>query len=650
MAQSGSSGLFDLPLADPGCPWQLRMGAFGAGFVQYNFLLQDDRNEQLDGGVQFSSTLGSYFELWLQVGTRANRNLRPTTEMSPSMQPTLALGQTALGLKLHSGLGRLWHFAVQPTVRVHSGPFDFGPNFSSTDVGIDMLGSLDLASVWSRFPLRLSARVGYLYDRSSTLLAALDCMAEGLVECLSTRLVYTTAYDVGQPRVQFGLGLDTHFNVGSVAIGPTLSYSLAVVTSDGDPVLRAQLAMQTPPVAPDDVDARVAQLLTLGARLLLPGPWPWPASVDLGMRVALSSWGYAMGPRLPQVAGYGALSFALDLAGGRLSAKQKGRAAADAGLNREARPGSAADAPPSVLSPSVLASMGLVHGVVRDARTHTPLAGAVVRFIGVSQNPLLTDERGEYRSALLPLGPLAIEASRGDHLTARMTVAVRPGETVAANLGLERAARAALALFWVELSDEANGTPTAIATLSRQGQGRGSIQTQGEGPALGQVVEMAPQPGGGPGVLYARLPGGSWRVRIDAAGYLSREQVVFLPAGEERRLSVRLLKRPQLPRVRLGSGEILLSESLLFTGDALHPQLQPASDRLLDEVIDLLIHHPELSQVRIETLGQGNEAQLIAVRDYLIQCGISPGRVIAVEASGESHYERSPHILFRVVR
>ncbi len=315
VTQGGGSGLFDLPLADPGCPWQLRLGAWGSGFLQYNFLLVDDRNEQISGAVQLGATLGPYIEAWLQIGSRANRNQRPATETSLSLQPTLALGRTAFGLKLHTPWGRLGHVAVQPLVRVHSGPFDFGPSFSSIDAGIDLLGSLDLSPIWPRLPLRLSGRVGYLHDRSDTLLASLDCMAQGSAECLATRLVYTTAYDVGQPRVELGLGADAHFRIGTgLYLGPAVSYRLAVVTGDGDPVLRAQLAMQGGSVSAEDIDARVAQMLTIGARMRL----PWPVSIDLGMQIALSGWGYAMGPKLPQLSGYGALSFAIDVGSGQM--------------------------------------------------------------------------------------------------------------------------------------------------------------------------------------------------------------------------------------------------------------------------------------------------------------------------------------------
>jgi hypothetical protein len=627
MSRGGGTGLYGLPLADPGCPWQLRLGVLGYGFFQYNFLLVDDRNEQMSIAVQLSATIGPHAEVWLQTGTQANRNQRPTTDPGSGMQPTLSLGRTSFGVKLHSAWGRLGHVALQPLLRIGSGPFDFGPSFSSLDAGVDLLGSLDLSAVWPRLPLRLSLRAGYLYDRSAMLIAGLDCMALGGAECLAARLVYTTAYDIGQPRVELGLGADARFRIGGrFMIGPTLSYAMSVVTSDGDPVLRAQLAMQAPQAPQSDVEARVAQRLHLGARLLL----PWAVAVDFGLQMALSSFGYAMGPKQPQVAGFGSLSFALDLGGPAASA---GRAVAG-------RPAGSQGPPAAAPAPAV----GKLAGVVRDAATKLPLADAVVRFIGASENALLTGGNGAYKSAPLPAGPITIEASRGDHQTARVAMVVHPGETVTANLDLFPLLRPSPAILWLELRDEAGVVPQALATLSRPDKGPGRAQPEAQ--RTEQIVEMSPQPGG----LYARLPGGSWRLRVDAFGYLSREQVVVLPAGAERRLPMRLLRRPQIPRVRLGSDAVMLAEPLSFVDDGERRELEPASRRLLDEVGDLIIHHPEVRQVRIEAVGPCDEAQLIAVRDHLLEIGIAPERVIAVEAPGEPRREKTPRIMLRVVR
>ena len=88
--------------------------------------------------------------------------------------------------------------------------------------------------------------------------------------------------------------------------------------------------------------------------------------------------------------------------------------------------------------------------------------------------------------------------------------------------------RPAQGRLWLELRDEGGGPVRATATLSRDGQS----------------VELSPQPGG----LLTRGPAGPWTLRVDANGYLSREQTVVLPSGGEQRLSLTLLRRPAAPR------------------------------------------------------------------------------------------------------
>lgn len=622
VSRVGGAGIFDLPVANPGCPWHLRTALWLGGFVQYGYLLSDDRHQQLGGAMQIDATLGSHVETWLQVGTRSSRNQRPSTTEPPDSRPTLTLGRSALGVKLHSPFGRYVHLAVQPQLRVHSGPYDFGPNLASLDGGIDVLLGVDLARVSAlrALPLRLSLRLGYLHDRSSETVSALDCMAQGASACLATRLVYGASYDIGQPRVEVGLGMDLRLSIASrVWLMPAVTYALSLVTGEGDAVLRAQLMSQVPAAVVAASEDRVAQQLSLGARLLL----PWLVSIDLGMQVALSSWGYIMGTKLPQVAGFGALSFAFDLTSTRREA---------ASPDPTERPSTGANMPPT------LRTQGSVRGVVRDRASRVPLPGAIVRFVGVTQNALLTDARGEFESGPLPAGSLEVEASRSDHLTTRTTLIVRAGEEIVADLDLETAARALPARVLLSVRDEGEGPiRAAIVSLTRAGH---------------SVAMEAAAPSAQPPQWFAKVAAGAWRLRVDAAGYLSRELLLVLNPDEERQLNVRLLARPRPPRVALAADEILLAEPLQFVADSKPPQITPGSQRQLDEVIDLLIHHPELHQLRIEAASSdGMDAQLIAIREYLIQGGIAPERVRAGEQpAGGAPRQPGSRILLRLPR
>ena len=272
-----------------------------------------------------------------------------------------------------------------------------------------------------------------------------------------------------------------------------------------------------------------------------------------------------------------------------------------------------------------------VSGAIRDVQTGQPLADAVVHFVGQRHNALLTDDKGSFVSGELSCGAVLVEASRGDHQTMRLPVVLSAGEQAAVDIRLPKLLRAQAGRLWLlSQSDDGSKLP-ARATLSRDGQ----------------VVSLLSEEGG----LFARVAAGAWLLRVDAAGYLSREQTVVIPDGGEQRLQLLLSRRGREPKVQLGGAEIVLLSPLLFgPGGA---SLSRDSERVLDEVVDLLIHHPELVQLRIEQAadlqaGDGNllEQQVIAVRDYLVSQGVAPDRVVARVTEGPRR--TPPRISFKI--
>lgn len=598
LSMHGGTGHYDLPLAEGGCPWQLRFGGALSGFSQSGYLFTDDTASQIGGSLQVAASLGSHLELSLQLLMQQSRNQRLAQSVGESAltAPPQGFGSTLLAAKLHADWGPLLHAALRPLLRVHSGPSDIGPNFRSIDFGVDVLGTLDLGRRLRRLPLRLHWVLGYLHDRSGQLIADQDCMASGATRCLAERLILTSALSIGQPRLRTAMGADFAVLRHRRALLQALAiYHLDIGVTGGDAVLRALLVDQ-PPGAP--IDDRLSQWLTLGARLHL----AVPMNIELGVRVGLASAGYAMGAKLPSVSGYGTLSWQLDLLNGPSSGK----------------PSSQPSREPAVASALSLTE-GVVRGTVRDAQSGAPLPDAVVRLVGARHNALLTDDRGEFRTGSLPPGAVLVEASRGDHQTRRAVVLLRGGEVAPVELVLPPVERSTPARLLVEVRDD-SGAPVQVAgTLSREGQG---------------LVELLPQAG----TLTARVQPGTWTLRVTGPGLLAREQLLVLVDGGELRMALRLTRRPTVPRAQLGADEILLSESIQFVPQTM--TLSTESGRVLDEVIDILVRHPELKQLRIEHLGEAGttptdpglalwEQQAIAVRDFLVQRGIAPERIVA---------------------
>jgi len=96
-------------------------------------------------------------------------------------------------------------------------------------------------------------------------------------------------------------------------------------------------------------------------------------------------------------------------------------------------------------------------------------------------------------------------------------------------------------------------------------------------------------------------------------------------------------------RATFAGDRITLADKVYFTLGA--ATLEPRSHSLLDEVADVLLDRPEVKELRIQghTDTQGaasanlalSQARADAVRDYLIEAGVEPARLVA-EGFGET--------------
>lgn len=597
LSTDGTAGILDLPSADPGCAWRLRSGAYLGGFVEDGYLIVGDRFRAISGGMAMAATLGRHVELGLQLGAQLGRAEQLRGPLASTTAPTLlSMSQLKLQLKLFSPWGRFVHVGILPSVRLPGTGQDFVPAPLNTDAAIDGLLQVSLASKLPQVPIRLSALLGYAQDRSLRALDAQDCMGGTVADCLRVRLESTAAYGVSLPRLRGSLGMELPLSLHRLlSVTPAVIYRVEAIVGDPDPVVLALLGMGFPG-AP--LQGRFQQWLTLGGRIGL----GIPLAIDFGVRLGLQSAGYAMGAKLPRVTGYGGLSWELDLLG-------------DSGQSLRSTAGMQAVGPSLPVEPVLCR----VTGLVRDAQSGQPLADAVVRFVGLRHNALLSDDKGGFVSAPLVCGAVYIEASRGDRQTTRIPVVLSPGEQSSVELRLPRRERIQSGGLWLSVRTSDGGKPSVRAMLSRDGQ----------------LQPLASEQSG----LFARVPAGAWLLRVDAAGYLSREQTVFVSDGGEQHIELALVPRGAQPKVQLGQSELSLRESVQFVpGSA---TLSPESERLLDEVIDLLIHHPEVALLEIEHQADLIasdplllEQQVIAVRDYLVQHGTAPDRVVARVSDG----------------
>ncbi|MCS6912762.1 MAG: OmpA family protein [Myxococcales bacterium] len=585
LSSQGGLGLLGMPVAEGGPPWQLRSGLWVLGFSQSDYLVAGDHNASVAGGLQLDVTLGRHVEAWFTLGAASNRNDRPTTGMRQDPPLLLSLGDVSLGVKLHGQILPLVHLGIQPLLRISSGAGQLGPRLDTTSPGVDLMASVDLRRLRDRVPVRVHLRIGYLQDRSAVALEGTDC-APGVSQeaCVQARIVTAAAYGIRQPRARLAVGADAALPLrSSWALGPVAEYHLEAITGEGDEVVRGYLTERLGNSS--RVDGRMVQWLILGARLHT----PVHLTVDAGLQASLGHPGFAMGPPLPQVAGYAALTWVADLL-----------------------------PPPSPPPPVVVRIQpGRLRGVVRDASTGEALSGAVVRLAARGEGFLLTDEQGAFSTLLLSAGPIRVEAERAGYEPGSAEVGVTADRIATVEIRLKRRPPPPAMLRVVVVDDRGLPLPAQVMLVRD-----------------GEHAEAPPDIAGG---FLAQVAPGDWRVRVDSEGYLSCGLQVELTPGREKELRVVLRRRPQSPAVRLVGDYLAVRGGIEFVGNT--AELTPQAKALLDEVVDLMLTRPPLERLRIEghTDNQGglqasqrlSEERAAAVRDYLVAHGVAPERLVA---------------------
>jgi len=136
------------------------------------------------------------------------------------------------------------------------------------------------------------------------------------------------------------------------------------------------------------------------------------------------------------------------------------------------------------------------------------------------------------------------------------------------------------------------------------------------------------------GVGRAEAMAGDRRATVQVEGYFPATLDAEVRAGQRTNQTVVL--EPIL--ATLGDELIELLQPVRF--DDAMPEVHPDSQLLLNQVADILLGHPELERVTIETRSTGPEnslrnrirsaARADAVRRYLVDRGVAEGRLVAV--------------------
>jgi outer membrane protein OmpA-like peptidoglycan-associated protein len=596
----GPVGLYRVSTAEVGPLHHLRLALHGQYFRSTSFLVQGDTNSRLDGAFTFGFTIHESLELFGAILTSSNRNHRCALTSAPGTcdpepdrrDPELikSFGDLVLGGKGVLPVARGFTAGAELGLRFLSSISDLSFSPGSTSFWIGAVATYDLRER-TRAPLRFHANANFYLDNSSNLY-------DFTGTTIFTREVATFAYGIQQSRIRLALGADMPLEelTAPVPLQPFVEYHAEIVTASADPAFSDPQVPQTP-------NNRDQQWLTLGLRARVYRGLTLDAGVDIGLR----SVGYAYGPPIaPWDLTFG-VSLPLDL---------------DVVMHPTvvARTGepSAAPAP----------STGTVVGSVRAKGDGKPIADAIVGFAGLPHARVATDPDGGFSSGPLGPGPvdLTITATGYEPGKAQATVVAGTPTTVEVSL-------VAKLLSGNVRGRVADGAGRGVAALLRFG-GASTFEARADAS----------------GAFSAALPAGPYKVTIEAAGWPNKEVPIDVAAGQDRQLDVTL--RSANPDVTLAGSAIVLRKPIKFRPGV--PQLDTTAKRELEGVAELLGDHPEIRKLRIEAhwngpAGKGNqpggtgdiarkltEKQAGVVKDYLVSKGVSPERLEAVGAGGES--------------
>lgn len=598
----GALGLFRTITSDLGPKNTFRVGLHLQGFHQDDFLvagsngIKGDSNTRLAGDLTIDYTPWRYFQVYLSLLGSSNQNSRP--EVAPArLDPQLIvrLGGLATGIKGQVAIAPWLDLGLHLGVRLFSGISTVGFKGSATSFAPDLLASFDLrhAALTRRVPLRFHVNLGYLIDNSGALLPKHQCEGStGNDPCIRSRVVESFAYGVGSDRFRLAGAVDAPLTLlrGKLGLEPFFEYHAEIAVGGGDQTVLTALR-GSPGISNARLKGNSLQYVTLGLRVRPVGGLVVGAGLDVG----LSSPGFQYGPPLPAWNVILGVSYAYDP-----------RTRPTKVITRIVR------------APPIRVVEGQLVGTVRDARTGLPIANAVIRYVAQPLSPQLTGPDGHFTSYRLPAGPVALEVAQEGYQTARLGAVIPPsGEAPLEVLLTPRPPPDGV--LRVRVSDEA-GAPIANPTVHLTNVASGAV--------------VAAETEGGSSFL-ATLPPGAYLAEVSAEGYLSRIERVTIAAGQAQALDLSLQKKPPRPHVSLGASEIKIHGTIHFgPNDA---TLRPDSEQLLNEVVDLLLHHPEIKKVRVEghTDNRGNaarnlalsKARAAAVVAYLERQGISADRL-----------------------
>ena len=604
----GSVGLYHMATAEVGGVLQLRLALHGEYFTGSNFLIQSDsppasdKDTRLQGALTFGLTPIEHFEIFGAVLGSANRNQRlcgtnPTTGVygctseANRTDPELikSFGDLIFGAKLGYGLAPGFSAGAELGIRMMSSITGISFSPDSTSLWVNALGTYDLKPATENVPLRFHLNLGYYIDNSRHLVDYTTNSTSAF-----SRYVSQFAYGISGSRMRVALGVDAplHELAEGFSLRPLVEYHFEYITGDRDEAIYKQehdrCGLAGAAACKDNKDLH---WLTLGVQ----GQVLHGLTLSVGLDLALRSPGYPYAPALVPWNLLFGVAYPLDLV-----------------------PRIVRNVPvEKIVSKESALREGLVAGRVISA-AGTPVEGAVVGVTGRQHARVLTEADGTFQSVPLAPGPVELVVAANGYETATVKTEVIAGQS--ANIVFRLTPKPPAARASGRISDDTGKGLVASVKLAGPQLADGRSDESGN-----FAIPVAP---------------GVYALRVEADQYLSKELQLTVAEGREGGASITLHTRPAVAGASFQDGKFKLRQQVGFKNVAGKPsaELTAGMPHLLDEVIDILVNHPEIRQVRVEAHWDGGmaaakaqaltDAQAKTVAKYLVDQGIAADRVV----------------------
>jgi len=530
----------------------------------------------------------------------ASLHNRATITDEPSPNSVHSLGDIAFGAKFGGDVGQIGRLAGSLRLSLMGDLGDGSALLDATSIGLRASGAIDLQKLDEPVPFIARLNVDYLFDNSAKVVEEIETlrykslvMPESTANETRNLVSRVERFGLGINRVDLltvGVGVEVPLELATdFFLHPMLEYRLGLpINRQGyDCAYRSADKDRGTSAGADDTcidDAGFSSFpmtLALGLRAVPPVRG---ISVMIGADIGLSgtdTFVRELAPTPPV-----RLMFAL-------------------GYDFDARPEAPPPAPPPPPPPPP--PTGRIAGQVLDQVTNQPIAGAVVRFVGLELSPVASDARGAFTSYELDPGSVALELSHPDYETGTCAASIpAEGGDVGVACTLQALPR--------------TGTLT-LSVRDLLGGGVAGARVQLSGPS---TVPMTTDPSGEAHV--ADLAAGDYTARIETATHLMRFVHVTVAARQETRAEAVLISRPAKSAVTQRGQELRVAGLAFTEGTA---ELTAGSMPALAELADLLLRDSLGRRVRIA--GDGGEtlalSRALAIKQALVDAGVPDGRI-----------------------